>query len=99
MNDIIAWLGILAGAITSITVICKFLQSVIVKGLKPIYEKIDNLDESQCKNYLVTFLKSVEKGEKMDEVEIQRAYEVYDHYTNDLKKNSYIHDKWQKLMK
>lgn len=99
MEEVLKCIGLIAGAIGSITIICKFLQNVINKGFSPIYKKIDELDESQCKNYLVTFLKSVEKGEKMDEVEIQRAYEVYDHYTNDLKKNSYIHDKWEKLMK
>lgn len=99
MEELLKLIGVIATTITSITVICVFLRKVIMKGFEPIYKKIDNLDESQCKNFLVTFLKSVEKGEKMDEVEIQRAYEVYDHYTNDLKKNSYIHDKWQKLMK
>lgn len=98
MEEVLKIIGIIAGAITSIGIICTFLKSVINKGFAPIYKKIDNLDESQCKNFLVTFLKGVEKGEKMDEVEIQRAYEVYDHYTEDLKKNSYIHDKWAKLM-
>lgn len=97
--QVINWIGIIAGAIVSVTTICAFLKKVINKGFEPIYKKIDELDENQCKNYLVTFLKSVEKGEAMDDVEIQRAHEVYDHYTDDLKKNSYIHDKWEKLMK
>ena len=97
--QIINWIGIIAGLITSVTTIYISLKKVINKGFEPIYKKIDNLDESQCKNYLVTFLKSVEKGEVMDDVEIQRAHEVYDHYTGELRKNSYIHDKWQKLMK
>lgn len=99
MEDFFKIIGVIAGTITSISVICAFLRRVILKGFEPIYKKIDNLDESQCKNFLVTFLKSVEKGEKMDEVEIQRAYEVYDHYINELKKNSYIHNKWEKIMK
>ena len=38
-------------------------------------------------------------GVEKDEVQIKRAYEVYEHYTKDLHKNSYIHDKWEKLMK
>ena len=94
---------LVASLITAITVICAFCKKVIEKamnkGFAPIYKKIDDLDVNQCKNYLVTFLKSVEKGELMDDVEIQRAYEVYDHYIKDLKGNSYIHDKWEKLMK
>ena len=88
-----------ASFITSITVICTFLKKVINKGFEPVYKKIDDLDESHSKNFLVTFLKHKERGEKMDDVEIQRAYEVYDHYIKDLKGNSYIHDKWEKLMK
>lgn len=88
-----------ASFITAITVICAFVQKIINKGFAPIYKKIDALDESHCKNYLVTFLKAKERGEKMDDAEIQRAYEVYDHYWKDLKGNSYIHDKWEKLMK
>ena len=92
-----------ASLVTAVTTICAFLKKIVEKtvnkAFKPIYEKIDKLDESQCKNYLVTFLKSKEKGEIMDEVEEQRAYEVYDHYTKDLNGNSYIHDKWEKIMK
>lgn len=101
--QIINWVILIGSFITAITAICTFLKKVINKainkGFAPIYQKIDDLDTNQCKNYLVTFLKSVEKGETMDDVEIQRAYEVYDHYIKDLKGNSYIHDKWQKLMK
>ena len=99
MENIMNWVILIAGFITAVTTICVFCKKIIDKGFAPIYHKIDNLDESQCKNFLVTFLKGVEKGKKMDEVEKQRACEVYDHYTNDLKKNSYIHDKWEKLMK
>lgn len=99
MEEILKVIGIIAGAITSIGIICAFLKSVINKGFEPIYKKIDELDINQSKNFLVTFLKSVEKGEKMDDVEQQRAHEVYDHYIKDLKGNSYIHDKWEKLMK
>ena len=88
-----------ASFVTAVTTICAFLKKVINKGFEPLNKKIDKIDENQCKNYLVTFLKAKEKGEKMDEVEEQRAYEVYDHYTKDLNGNSYIHDKWEKIMK
>ena len=60
---------------------------------------IASLDKNQCKNYLVRFLADVERGEKMNDVEVARAYDAYDHYTDDLEGNSYIHDKWEKLMK
>lgn len=101
--QVINWIILIGSLTTAITAICAFCKRIIEKAMKkgfaPIYQKIDELDVNQSKNYLVTFLKSVEKGEIMDDVEIQRAYEVYDHYIKDLKGNSYIHDKWEKLMK
>ena len=60
---------------------------------------IRKVDESCSKNFLVQFLQRVEEGEKVDEVEYERFYEAYDHYTNDLKLNSYIHRKVEKLEK
>ena len=89
----------LAGLITAVGVIISKFNKVFDKKLEPINDSIKTLDEATCKNYLVTFLKGVEKGEEMDEVEIERAYEVYDHYSNVLHKNGYIHSKWKKLMK
>ena len=65
--------------------------------LKPINDNIKQLDIGQCKNYLVRYLKDVEQGNKLDSVEIERAYEIFDHYTNDLKQNSYIHKRWEEL--
>lgn len=99
VEELIKWIGLIAGFIGSITTICIFCKKVINKGFEPIYKKIDKIDENQCRNFLVDFLADVEEGIHKDEVQIKRAYEVYEHYTNDLHKNSYIHDKWEKLMK
>lgn len=99
IGQVVAILGIIAGLITSISTICVFCKKAINKGFEPIYKKIDKIDENQCRNFLVDFLADVENGIEKDEVQIKRAYEVYEHYTNDLHKNSYIHDKWEKLMK
>lgn len=74
-------------------------KKIINKQLEPINKKIDKIDENQCRNFLVDFLADIEKGIAKDEVQTKRAYEVYEHYTKDLHKNSYIHDKWEKLMK
>ena len=46
----------------------------------------------------VDFNVQIENGKILDQVEIERAYEIYDHYTNDLKQNSYIHKRWEELM-
>lgn len=66
---------------------------------KTVNKKIDSLDMNDCKNFLVRFLADVERRQPIDEVEIKRAHDVYDHYKNDLGGNSYIADKWNKLMK
>ena len=35
---------------------------------------------------------------KITECQKNRAYEMYDHYINDLNGNSFIKDKWERLM-
>lgn len=107
-------LGVIAGIITSVGVIIapikknltKTISDSIKKEIEPISREVNTINENikaldvgQCKNYLVRFLADVEQGNKIDEVEKQRAYELYDHYTNDLKQNSYIHKRWEELMK
>lgn len=89
----------LSELITAISIIIVAVNKIFKTKLEPINKAIKKIDESQCKNFLVTFLKSIEKGEVMDETEIKLAHELYDHYKDDLHKNSYIHDKWEKLMK
>ena len=75
-------------------------------GLEPVNRKLDGLDRkladvdlSACKNFLVRFLSDVEQGNPIDEVEKERFYETYQHYTDDLHQNTYIHDKVESLKK
>ena len=82
------------------------LKKVIKKEIEPLEKAIEelkntsnNIDENQCKNYLVRFLADVERGIDLDGVEIKRACDAYEHYFKDLGKNTYIHEKWEKLMK
>lgn len=70
----------------------------INEKLSKIDNKIDDIDVSSCRNFLVGFLGKAERGEPLDPVEVQRAYEVMEHYTNDLKMNSYIHSRWEEVM-
>ena len=108
LGQIVTFLGIIAGLIGSISAIVLFMQKIFKKALKneleplvnninTINSNIETLDVGQCKNYLVRYLKDVEQKNKLDEVEVERAYEIYDHYTNDLKQNSYIHKRWEEL--
>lgn len=92
-------LAFVVGLIGSIKYLKNEVDKSIIKTLEPINKKIDKLDINQCRNYLVDFLTDVENGIPKDDIQIKRAYEIYDHYKNDLKGNSYIHDKWVKLMK
>ena len=64
-----------------------------------INKKINTLGEDQCKNYLVRYLADVEEGEKVSELETERAYDAYEKYTNTYHGNSYIHSRWNKVMK
>lgn len=98
IGQISAILTFLVTFLGSIIYLSKFIKKMLDKAFSPINEKIDILDVNQCKNFLVRFLADVEQGNELDEVEIERAYEIYDHYTNDLKGNSYIHRRWQQLM-
>lgn len=71
----------------------------INQELKKIREDVNRIDKNECKNYLTEFLEDMKKGIEKTDIEKQRATEVYDHYTNDLHLNSYIHTEWEKLMK
>lgn len=82
------------------------LDNKFTEALEPIYEKLDNvntdirkLDKNQCMNYLVNFIEDSKNGIPKDDIQKKRASEVYDHYTNDLHGNSYIHDGWEKYVK
>lgn len=58
-----------------------------VDGLKA---QMNTVDLENCKNYLVTFISEVKRGEPKDEIERQRFWEEYQHYC-DQGGNSYIH--------
>ena len=98
IGQISAFLTFVVGFISALIYLSNFMKKCLNKAFKPINDSIKNLDISQCKNFLVRFLADVEQGNELDKVEIERAYEIYDHYTNDLKQNSYIHQRWQELM-
>lgn len=99
MEQITSIIILIASFITAVTTIIVAIQKILKKTFEPINKKIDNLDLGQARNYLVDFLADIENGIPKDECQIERAYELYDHYTHDLGGNSYIHAKWEKVMK
>lgn len=98
IGQIGAFLTFLTGFIGALIYITNILNKIVERTLKPINDNIKQLDIAQCKNFLTGFLADMERGVKIDKVEIERAYEVYDHYINDLKQNSYMHKRWEEIM-
>lgn len=61
-------------------------------------EEMDKHILEADKTYLTNFLSEVENGVPKTEIQIRRAYEVYEEYTSK-KGNSYVHDKWHELVR
>ena len=59
-------------------------------------EQIDGVDMNATKNFLVARLAEVEKGSQMDEIERERFWEQYEHYSK-IGGNSYIQRKVEQL--
>lgn len=68
----------------------------IEKTQKEILKRLDTVDIENCKNYLVTFLAEVSRGERKDDTEVMRFWEEYQHYQSK-GGNSYIHRKVDEL--
>ena len=99
IEEIERWITLIVFFITSIGVICTFIKSCFKKIMNPISEKLDKLDRENCMNYLTEFLADIRNGIRKNEYQIARAHDVYKHYKDDLKGNSYIHEQWQMYMK
>lgn len=65
---------------------------------KELKEEINKTNREHDKTYLTDFLSEVEKGQTKTEIQIKRAYEIYEEYIS-LNGNSYIHNKWEDLVK
>lgn len=106
ISGIIVFLGAFIGGLTYLyTLTNKSATKWLKTCLKPIEDKLehiekktDDIDMSASKNFLVRFLADVEQGNTIDEIEKERFYETYEHYSK-LGGNSYIHDKVEKLRK
>lgn len=103
---IITSLSVFIGAITSLIA---FSKSFITKVLNPINQKIEHLEEISIKGrnhieleliriILINFINDIEQGNPKSQIQKENAYELYDRY-KDLGGNSYIHDRWEKLIK
>lgn len=111
LGEIAVALAFLAGMIVSGGVIVGFMKKALNKILDAKFDeklkgiearlgaletKIGEVDLEACKNFLVTFLSDVERGKEISEIERERFWEQYGHYTK-CGGNSYIKTKVEKL--
>lgn len=68
----------------------------ILAKIDDVDTRLDKVDMENCKNYLVTFMAEVRRGEMKDPTEIQRFWEEYDHYISK-GGNSYVREGVEEL--
>lgn len=106
LNSIVELIGALSVLIGAILAIEKWTRGKLSSRLlKPVFTRLDNIDDrllkmdkNQCMNYLTEFLADVRNGTHKTEYQKARAHDVYKHYSEDLKGNSYIHEQWEMYM-
>jgi len=96
MEELVIELSIL---LTSVGVLGGYAKKWLTSNQIEIMDRLNSIDYNGCKSYLTDFLTEIENGATKSSVQIERAYEVYDHYTKNLNGNSYITTKWKKIMK
>ena len=97
LGEIAKVLAFIVALLSSLAYLKKVLINSIDKTLKPINQKIDNLEMSYIKTDLVNFMALAKKDEVNTEQKLN-AHELYDRY-NEKGGNSYIHDEWERLRK
>lgn len=87
------------------TIINTFISKNTSKKVETIQElkrdikkNLDSVKYENDKTYLTDFLSEVEAKQPKTEIQKRRAYEIYEEYTK-LNGNSYIHNKWEELVK
>lgn len=91
LGDIATWAAFVVALGGSVAAIIKGVQKVVEKLLLPL--SLDN-----AKNYLVPFLSKVERGEPVDEIELERFHEEFQFYVSH-GGNSYVKSRVDKLQK
>lgn len=95
------------GLITGITALIKSIKKWLFSAFKDdfdqinskidqVQKRVDDVDVAHCKNYLVSFLSGVDQGREIDDIELERFWEQFQHYES-IGGNSYIHRKVEQL--
>lgn len=110
LGDISNVLIFIAGILTAGGAIAGFMSKrfgrMMKEELKPLNDKVDRVAEQvrqvdidNTKNYLQQAISAIDAGEKLDGAARERFYENYDHYTNELNLNSWVHKEVERLEK
>ena len=102
-------IALLAGLITGGGVIGKTISKALKKAMRAelgtleakvdeLGERVEAVDMAATKNYLVSFLSTVESGGDPSEIERERFFEQWNHYER-IGGNSYIKRKVEQLEK
>ena len=94
--EILENIPVIASYLTSVGIILGVLYKFMIK---PLNDRMDNMSIMYLKRELIQILSEIENGKKLDENELANLYDMYDTYTVKFNKNSYVHDKFEKIKK
>ena len=102
MKNIFDWTiyiaSVCGAAATIIGIVMRWLNKKLTSMIEPMQKQIHKMDVKECRRFLIDFLIDVEHGAEKDEVQWKFAHDVYDHYANELRENSYVKDKWERVV-
>ncbi len=102
MESFFNWIIHIATVFGSVATIAGFIVKWLDKKLKailePMQKQIHKMDVKECRRFLIDFLLDIEHSVEKDEVQWKFAHDVYDHYILELKENSYVKDKWERVV-
>lgn len=112
--EILKWLGTFVATAGSLIAFVKIAISQMNRDFsKKMDERFEKMQErleaienrqcvrdiEHCRIELNSFLNKVKyHREEIDQQEWQLYYAIYDRYTNTLHQNSYIHNKWERIV-
>ena len=98
LGTIATYVAFLVALIGGVEFLLARFNKLFDNKLKPINGRLNDIELSSDKNFIVRFLADIEQGNAVDDVEKERFYEIYQRYI-ELGGNSYIKHKVDKLEK
>lgn len=98
MKNILDYIIYASTVIGAIGAVFLALRKCLSSLFDPICKKLNFMDKRECRHFLVSFLCDIENGVEKDEVQWKLAHDTYDYYRDTLKENSYVHDKWERVV-